>query len=87
MSTNTQTIKETIKNYLMTEFLPDENPNDLTDTTPLVTGGILDSISTFKLVGFLHNKFDVKLNANEIANHLNTLTDITDIVLAKQGLA
>lgn len=87
MSTNTQTIKDTIKNYLMTEFLPDEDPNDLTDTTPLVTGGILDSISTFKLVGFLHSKFDVKLNANEIANHLNTLNDITDIVQAKQGVA
>lgn len=85
MADDPQNLKTTIKDYLMREFLPGEDPSDLTDTTPLVTSGILDSISTFKLVGFLQSTYDVKLNANEIAHHLDTINDIADIIQAKQG--
>lgn len=87
MANDPQKIKTTIKEYLIREFLPGEDPDDLTDTTPLVTSGILDSISTFKLVGFLQNTYAVKLNANEIAHHLDTINEIADIIQAKQGAA
>jgi len=36
--------------YILKEFLPGEDPNELTDATPLVTGGILDSLATLKLI-------------------------------------
>lgn len=87
MAIDPQKIKTTIKDYLIREFLPGEDPDDLTDTTPLVTSGILDSISTFKLVSFLQSTYAVKLNANEIAHQLNTINEIADIVQAKQGKA
>ena len=41
-------IKQTVKAYILKEFLPGENPAELVDSTPLITGGILDSIATLK---------------------------------------
>lgn len=31
--------KDVIKTYILSEFLPGEDPNELTDSTSLVTGG------------------------------------------------
>ena len=33
-----------------------EDPSELTETTPLITGGILDSFATMKLVMFLEER-------------------------------
>jgi len=50
----------------MKEFLPGENPDELTETTPLISGGILDSIATLKLVMFLEERFSVSFEPHEI---------------------
>jgi len=47
-----ETIKATVKNFILNEFLPGEDPAALTDTTALVTTGILDSIAVLKAVIF-----------------------------------
>ena len=49
----TSDIQATVKQYILKEFLPGENPDELNESTPLITGGILDSISTVQLVAFL----------------------------------
>jgi len=36
----------TVKDFILREFLPGENPAELTDATPLITGGVLDSIAS-----------------------------------------
>jgi len=79
-------IHDRIKDYILAEFLPGEQPELLTDSTPLVTGGILDSIATMKLAGFLEDEFHIKLEAYEMSvDHLNTLTEIVQLVRAKQS--
>lgn len=77
-------LKATIKSYILEEFLPGENPAELTDSTPLITGGILDSLATLKLVAFLEERFTIELQAHEtMVDYLNTLTDIATLVQAK----
>ncbi len=77
-------IEATVKSYLLDEFLPGEDPGALDGSTPLITGGILDSISTLKLVSFLEQRYGVEFQAHEIGvNHLNTLADIAGAVRAK----
>ena len=49
-------IRQAIHAYILDKFLPGEDPADLTDQTPLITGGILDSIRTLKLVVFLEDR-------------------------------
>jgi acyl carrier protein len=79
-------ISEIVRAYILEEFLPGESPELLTDSTPLVTGGILDSIATMKLAAFLEDQFHIKLEAYEMSvDHLNTLADIVQLVKSKQG--
>jgi acyl carrier protein len=80
-----QEISQSIKEYILKEFLPGEDPNELTDATPLVTGGILDSLATLKLVAFLEERFGITIKAHEAdVEHLNTVSDITKLVLSKK---
>lgn len=77
-------IKKTIKEYILEEFLPGENPEELIDTTPLITGGILDSITTMKLVVFLEERFKIELQAHETGmDYFNTIADISKLVQSK----
>lgn len=79
-------IKATVKQYILDEFLPGEDPNNLADDTPLISGGILDSIATLKLVMFMEEQFGITLAAHEASKeHLDTLTDITTLVSEKKG--
>ena len=75
---------ETVKEFVMSEFLPGEDPNELDVDTPLITGGILDSIATIKLVAFLEERFGITIEAHEAdVEHLNTIADIAQLVEAK----
>lgn len=79
-------VKQSVKSYILDEFLPGEDPANLEDTTPLITAGILDSIATLKLVSYLEKQFKITLAAHEAdVDHLNTLADITSLVQAKVG--
>jgi acyl carrier protein len=79
-------VKSTVKDFVLREFLPGEDPAELRDDTPLITGGILDSIATLRLVSFLEDQFRIRLAAHEAGvHHLNTLDDIADLVHSKLG--
>jgi len=81
---STQDTKEIIRAYILEEFLPGEDPAELTDSTPLITGGILDSLSTIKLVVFLEKQFRIKFQAHEtMVDYLNTISDIAQLVHSK----
>jgi acyl carrier protein len=79
-----QEIKEAIRSYILAEFLPGEDPAELTDSTPLITGGILDSLATIKLVFFLEERFHVTIQAHEtMTDYLDTIADIAQLVHSK----
>ena len=77
-------IRDTVRAFILDQFLPGEDPDALRDDTPLVTGGILDSIATLKLVAYVEEKYDIELEAHEAdAEHLNTISDISNLVQSK----
>jgi acyl carrier protein len=77
-------IKAATKTYILDEFLPGENPAELTDATPLISGGILDSLSTLKLVAFLEQRFNIQVQAHEtMVDYLDTLNSIAQLVQSK----
>ncbi len=77
-------IQEAIKSYILEAFLPGESPSALTDSTPLVTGGILDSLAILKLVVFLEERFGIRVEAHEtMVDYLNTIADIAQLVRSK----
>jgi len=83
-STDRAAIQQTVSDYLVREFLADEGPAALTETTQLITGGVLSSIGTIKLVHFLEEHYAVRFEAHEMsADYLDTVSDITDQIAAK----
>lgn len=83
---NAQDIKAKVKDFVLNEFLPGEDPTALTDTTALVTTGILDSIAVLKVVTFLESEFGITLEAHETGvENLNTLPDIARLVMSKKS--
>ncbi|HEV3164457.1 MAG TPA: acyl carrier protein [Isosphaeraceae bacterium] len=81
-------IKKAVQDYILQEFLPGEDPQELTDQTPLITGGILDSISTLKLVVFLEERFGVTVEAHEAGiEHLDSVCRIVKLIDRKKQAA
>lgn len=79
----TSTLMQTVKNFIMKEFLPGENPDELTEATPLISGGILDSIATLKLVMFMEERFGVSFEPHEVDKE--NLDDLASIVRLLQS--
>jgi acyl carrier protein len=77
-------VKGAVKEFILKEFLPGEDPANLTDDLPLITTGILDSIATLKLVLHLEERYGITLEAHEAdKEHLDTLDKIAALVSSK----
>ena len=78
-------VLDTIKRFIIAEFLPGEDPDKLTSTTPMMSAGILDSLATLKLITFLEKEFNVQIEAHEAdEEHFNTLESICALVDSKR---
>ena len=81
---NKDAIRGTVKDYILSEFLPGTAPSELGDQTALIQGAILDSLATVQLVAFLEERFGIEIEAHEASiDHLNTLDDIAALVQQK----
>jgi D-alanine--poly(phosphoribitol) ligase subunit 2 len=79
------TIIDAVRAYILDEFLPGEPPESLTGDVPLITGGILDSIATLKVVLFLEERFGIVLAAHEVdRERLDTLNKIAALLESKR---
>jgi acyl carrier protein len=81
---NESNIEQAVKNYILSEFLPDEDSAQLTDSTALITTGILDSLAVLKLVLFLEKNFSIAVEAHEAdPEHLDTIERIAELIRSK----
>lgn len=79
-------IKPVVKDYILEQFLPGEDPSALTDDTRLVSEGILDSLASLKLVAHLEETYKITIDAHEVsADYLDTLDAITKMIIEKRG--
>jgi acyl carrier protein len=77
-------VRDLVRHFILDNFLPGEDPKNLTDDTELKESGILDSLSTLKLVTFLEEQFKVEFEANDLeAGNLATIANIERLVAAK----
>ena len=77
-------IADRVKEFILRELLPDEDPEELTDTTPLIGEGILDSLSTLKIVTFLEESYGIEVEAHEAdEENFGTVADIARLVKSK----
>jgi len=74
-------IGQIVKQYIVPEFLPEEDPANLTDSVQLLRDGILDGLATLKLVAFLQERFGIEIEAHEAdRSNLDSVADIAELV-------
>jgi D-alanine--poly(phosphoribitol) ligase subunit 2 len=77
-------IKEQVKAFIADEFCDSSTAASLTDETPLLSSGIIDSISALQLIDYLEETFAIKFKAHEAdQDNLNTLSRIEMFVKSK----
>ena len=77
-------IKAALRGFILENLLPGEDPANLTDELELKESGILDSMSTLKLVTFLEEQFKVEFEANDLdPANLASISAIERLVRSK----
>jgi len=77
-------IKGKVREYLAAQILPGEDPSALSDDRPLITGGLMDSITSVSLITFLEEAYGVSFEAHEIGiDYLDSVADIARTVADK----
>lgn len=84
MQTDIPTIKADVQHYIVDRFFKNNNSAELTSATPLISGGIMDSIATMQLINYLEKKYNFEFQAHEVdRDNLDTIDIIANFVYAK----
>jgi len=77
-------IREELREYILSAFLPGEPPGDLKDDTPLRTSGLMDSMGLLRFVGFVESQYGIELKAYETSiENFDTVNAIADLIETK----
>lgn len=80
-------IKQRIREFVASKLLQGDDV-DLTDMTPLVTGGVIDSLTSIEVGAFIEETFRVQMSPDELANpeHMETIEAIAGLVSRKLSI-
>jgi acyl carrier protein len=79
-------VRQTIRSFILTNFLPGEAPETLTDSTLLVTSGVITSLSMLELVDFIEDTFSVTLDPADFGvARMDSVNLLVELVLGRLG--
>jgi acyl carrier protein len=77
-------IKTEVRQFIAKNVLLGVHQTTIEDATPLITGGLIDSIGMIGLVDFIETRFEVEFMPREIDVHsLDTLERIEELIRKK----
>jgi len=72
---------ETVREYVIGEYVDEDDDIKIADDTPLISSGIVDSFSMVSLKVFLEKKYDIKLPDEEATPEaFDTVNSIVELV-------
>jgi len=78
---NRDEIKEIVLKYVIEEYADDET-DEITYDTPLISGGIVDSFSMVSLKRFLENKYKISIPDEKASPEaFDSVNKVTDLVI------
>jgi acyl carrier protein len=79
-------IANSIRTFILENYLPGESPANLRDDTPLRTSGVLDSLATLALVSFIEKQYGIEVEAEETdIDNFDRIQDIAAFVERKRA--
>jgi acyl carrier protein len=74
-------LEKTILDYVVREYVEEGDDIEVTATTPLISGGIVDSFSMVSLKVFLEKKYKIRIPDDEATpDAFDTVNKIADLV-------
>jgi acyl carrier protein len=74
-------INKVVRDYVIKEYLEEGDEREITETTPLISGGIVDSFSMVSLKRFLERKYSIKIpDADATPQAFDTVQSIVALV-------
>lgn len=81
-------VADTIRNFILTKYLPGEAPENLLNETPLRTSGVLDSLATLSLISFIEQEYGIEIEAHETdVDNFDRIDDIVAFIERKRATA
>ena len=79
-------LKRVIKDYVVKEYVEEGQDLEITDATPLISGGIVDSFSMVSLKRFLEKKYAIQIpDAQATPDAFDTVDRIAALVARIRG--
>ena len=83
MAHTIEEIEIIVKNFIISRFLKGDG-SSLTNDTPLISGGIIDSILTMQLVVFIEENFHFEFSPHEVdKENLDSIQIISGFIQKK----
>lgn len=57
---------ESIKKFIIAEFIPDISPEELSNDHDLISDSVIDSIGTLKLIAWVEDHFEITVGDTEM---------------------
>jgi acyl carrier protein len=74
-------IAKAVLDYVKREYIEEGDDREVTETTPLITGGIVDSFSMVSLKRFLEKKYQIQIpDAEASPEAFDTVKSIVSLV-------
>ncbi len=74
-------ITKVVRDYIVREYLEEGDEREITETTPLISGGIVDSFSMVSLKRFLEKKYRIQIpDAEATPDAFDTVQSIVALV-------
>jgi acyl carrier protein len=74
-------VQSVVRDYVVKEYLEEGDDREITETTPLISGGIVDSFSMVSLKRFLERKYDIRIpDADASPAAFDTLDSIAALI-------
>lgn len=81
-------MKEEIRHYILSAILLGDLSSNLSDDTPLLTSGLVDSTALLRIVSFIEEKYGIEVEAYEAGvENFDRVEDIAAFVQRKQEVA
>jgi acyl carrier protein len=85
---NLEAVEATIRDFLAANYFLGEDPGALSPSVSLIEAGLIDSTGVLELVGFLEEKFTIRITNEELLpENLDSIENIVAFVSRKREAA
>ena len=76
--------EQTIKNFIIDNFVIDDNPDQLENDQSFLESGIIDSTGILELVSFIEEHYNIKIEDEElIPDNLDSVNNVVKFISKK----